>query len=423
MTMSKLSIKFQPYAADSGSARVPMEVIDHNLEQVWAQSHKLRDEAEVDVAPGTYLVRAHLPSGEIVSAQAQVGENETKKIDLIPKQHSPQESLGWAYYLKGVSRTGQPVNKSFSFEAALRGIGEESAGAESLSTPKLNLYFHHAKSGWHSLSALEDTHNLKLPKADFPLEVEVDRAIRYLDPLTPVSLRLKTKRPLRKCPGQLWLRVGGDEPWSKFVALPSAKELRVLVTLDDDEPQQSDDPLNVIVDSGNPQAEAILGYLSSGDFGSAKLVGGQVVESAVQLLWDKVDDPTGAAIGGYLLLATEHLFKVNWTNNLANWMEWLPDGAVIHAWHVLRQKKGDGKLARKWLIEAAKRGVPLYTQGLRLLFDGLNIFDMRADGKDKDVKAALERIRPYAAAADWRTPVTTFFGKDPAKPEPLLRTR
>lgn len=418
--MSKLNIKFQPYAADSGSAQVPMEVIDHNLEQVWAQSQMLRDEAEVDVAPGTYLVRAHLPSGEIVSAQAQVGENESKKIELIPKQHSPQETLGWAYYLKGVSRTGQTARTFAAFDPA--SLFRAAATADSISTPKLDLYFHNAESGWHSLSSLEDAHELELPGADFPVEVMVDRAIRYLDPLTPVSLRLKTKRNLRKCPGQFWLQVGGDQPWSKFVALPSARELRVLVTRDDDEPQQSDDPLNVIVDSGNPQAEAILGYLSAGDFGSAKLVGGEVVESAMHLLWDKLDDPTGAAIGGYLLLATGHLFKVNWTNNLADWMKWLPDGAVVHAWHVLRQKGGDGKLARKWLIEAAERGVPLYTQGLRLLFDGLNIFDMRADSKDEEVKAALESIRPYAAAADWRAPVTTFFGHDPAKPEPLLRT-
>ena len=73
----------------------------------------------------------------------------------------------------------------------------------------------------------------------------------------------------------------------------------------------------------------------------------------------KGKDPSGAAIGGYFLLRAEQLDRLHdWTGNLAERFPWLPDGCVIHAWHLLKQEESDPKRARKRLLEAEQRGLP-----------------------------------------------------------------
>src|SRR5438132_1177722 len=105
--MSTLRIQFGEQTADTGSAFVPMEVINNNFEQVWKQPAALGLVTEVEVDPGNYLVRAHLPSGDIAAAQAEVGSGATKDVYLQPARSSPRETLSWAYYLKGISRATQ----------------------------------------------------------------------------------------------------------------------------------------------------------------------------------------------------------------------------------------------------------------------------------------------------------------------------
>jgi len=54
------------------------------------------------------------------------------------------------------------------------------------------------------------------------------------------------------------------------------------------------------------RAEALLGYLISGDYGSARAVSEDVVKYAEKLLHDKTSDPGQAAIGAYYLLRAGH---------------------------------------------------------------------------------------------------------------------
>jgi hypothetical protein len=177
----------------------------------------------------------------------------------------------------------------------------------------------------------------------------------------------------------------------------------------------------VAVRENDPRTEALLGYLISGQYSSARIVGPEIVRDAEQLLFEKMRDPTGAAVAGYYLLKTGHFDSLHdWTRNLADWFPWLPDGAVIRAWHVWRQERSDYEEARERLLQAAGRGIPLYTQGLRLLLDGLNLLHHKATAQgleDSEIAAALEQVRPYARAADWRAPTTTFYARHPSEPD------
>jgi hypothetical protein len=214
---------------------------------------------------------------------------------------------------------------------------------------------------------------------------------------------------------QHMLQLGGPRiPW-RMVALPAAERLEVTVrpSGNEDEPE-----LTVTVATDNNLIEALLGYLTIGALGHASLVNRQ----AERLLFAKVADPAAAAVGGYYLLRVSDLARLHeWPGNLANWMEWMPDGAVIRAWQLIReqqeaQEPSNAALgtARDWLLEAVERGTPVYTEGLRLLVAGLKLLDFEADGQDREVGDALGRVRPFAAAADLGQPTTTYTGSSPS---------
>jgi repressor LexA len=167
------------------------------------------------------------------------------------------------------------------------------------------------------------------------------------------------------------------------------------------------------------EAEALLGYLRTGAVEGADV-------TAASLLKRKRRDPIAAAIGGYYLLRTARLDRLSdWGPNLSRWFPWLADGAVINGWqhiHAGRERRGDPDqhfdAARRELILATRRGVPVYTEGLQLLVDGLRLLRKDAEAEDAELDAALTFIEPFAMAADWSAATVTYGGADPAMPHP-----
>ena len=176
------------------------------------------------------------------------------------------------------------------------------------------------------------------------------------------------------------------------------------------------------VTTHSAEAEALLGYLRTGSVEGADV-------TAESLLQQKRRDPIAAAIGGYYLLRTANIDRLSeWGPNLSQWFPWLPDGAVINGWqhiHAGREHRGDQDrhfdAARRQLIEAVRRGVPVYTEGLRLLVDALRLLREDAEAEDAELDAALTFIEPFAMAADWSAATVTYSGADPAEPDLRLR--
>jgi len=74
------------------------------------------------------------------------------------------------------------------------------------------------------------------------------------------------------------------------------------------------------------------------------------------------------------------------------------------------------KAIRDRLIEAVNRGIPVYTEGLRLLYDGLTMLSFEFKQKDEAVEQAFARIKQYMAYADMSQETTTFTGIYPDQP-------
>lgn len=98
----------------------------------------------------------------------------------------------------------------------------------------------------------------------------------------------------------------------------------------------------------------------------------------------------------------------------------LPDGPIIRAWQLLLEAGRNPTLqadhfqqARERLLEATRRGFPLFTEGLRRLRDGLLLLDRLSEQHDTDVRRALLKVGAYTASADWSSTATTFLAAHP----------
>lgn len=354
-------------------SRVPLvvDVLDDDLNTVWSGPIQLGDSRAVVLPrPGKYAVQVKLPSGQTMTRLCDVQEGAPASVELAPAAGSPHESLEWA---------------TLSKPEALRG-GDE----DQLQSVWLRLWSRSSTADW---SVVPWT----------PISVDRDPGVAQY------TFGFRSMQQF----GQYFLQVGGPSMAWKLVALP-ADDIHVLIT-GVAEGDGKRDPVDMTVTSVEHRGEALLGYMAQGEMEEARSV-------AKALLHDKVENPTAAAAAAYFLLRTGDFEEFRrWMANLANLMQWLPDGSVIDAWAILRSARPDPVRARDRLVEAADRGLPVYTAGLRLLIDGLSLFAADKMLKTPEIIAALEDVRRYGAAAEWRARTTTFVGSDPESPGEDIR--
>ncbi len=375
-------LHFETHGHETNDVPVRIEIFNASLRLIQDSWLRADESREFPLKPGVYSIRASVSSGQVLEQVLPVQEGKVEVCDLPLHQVSPHESQEWAYLT-------QPI---------------DAQGAKTLSDEKYQglwvRVWERKNDGIWKVRPFPDRNNLEISSN----EDGVSYKVRDLES------------------GFYALQVGGPHvPW-KIVALPSTYEIMILIR-----PSSiiSDDvyPLDVVVSSNKWQVESLLSLMQRGDMSGAN----DLVEKSVlaeTLLYSKMEDSNAAAIGGYFLLRVGSTKRLgDWIQNLDNRFPWLPDGAIIHAWQLIREIKLDKKRpsillteARLRLLEAVRRGFPLYTEGLRLLRDGLIMFDQRAKGDDKEIRDALEQIGNYAGAADWSVGNTTFTGKSPDKP-------
>jgi hypothetical protein len=141
----------------------------------------------------------------------------------------------------------------------------------------------------------------------------------------------------------------------------------------------------------------LLAYLNAGRTG----VAGELLKLARGALFDKYNNPLGAAAGGYVLLSTVDSDQLgdwpHWLENLAENFPHLADGAILRVkWLLDRGGSADLPEARRRLREAYDRGVPFFTAGVAWLMEGLARV---ADGED-EFSMMLRTVRAVAPSVD-----------------------
>jgi hypothetical protein len=155
---------------------------------------------------------------------------------------------------------------------------------------------------------------------------------------------------------------------------------------------------SIRVQTTEPVADTILNYLRRGDVAAARTME-EWAEKSEELLADKMSDPYGASVGGYLLLRLQRPDLLHsWPRTLADAASFLPDGCIIWA-SQLRQNPDASHDITDYLLKAVDRGLPVYTSGLRLLLDGLRV--LGSEGI-----AAYKKVVSQAGSIIWESPIT-----------------
>ncbi len=399
--MSQIQTRFAYGAGDSENALIPLEVFNAKSETVYRDSVRMGSAVlKRDFDPGTYLVRATLPSGEVLSKTVEVKADRSVEVLLRPRRQSPRENLGWAYYLQ--SSVTRPLELMVDRQL-----------------PQVR-FWQHNTSGWTEMILRPDSK--RLGNSTY---VNFDASLGDTQPGVRLLVELQSHGDWRRWElGQFWVQVEA-EGFSRMMAVPPAPTIGILVV--DAEPHPKDSAtFRIVAASGDPTTQALLGYLSSGDFESARNVGTDWYKHVQETLKSKIDDPGMAAIAGYLLLEVGDAGQLDdWTRTLARGTPWLPDGPIIRAAQLLAGPDPEPKDVADWMLEAVRRGLPMFTQGLRLLYDGLgNLKDYFAANPEpewadraKSVAEQVEFLRPYCASAIWQSPFTCFSATHPEDPQ------
>ena len=370
------------FPSEPGTPPLVTTVLNAEAHLVTRTTLSPRNRSELlELAPGDYLVQVERPSGPPLQRTARLEAGKTAEPNLGPDFPSPHEWL----------RRGQ-VRGILGYGAAFR-LPTLPSSPRPETDVRLRLWTRTGPA-WTPVppSALHATTAPDAARVDFRTGANPAHALQLAGPDLP----------------------------SRIIILPGFETGMALVLT---RKEDADLPAEVTftIDSDDDLLDSLAQTLAASapthpaDIWEHAADGGGVL--AERALYEKMQDPARAALGGYYLLRfgmLDHLH--DWPENLANWFPMLADGPVIRAWQHLRDEHHhDVDKATSRLIEAAERGIPVFAEGLRLLVDGLRLV-IRARPDRQDALKALERVGPHLAAAAPVGAHTAFFGTAPDQP-------
>lgn len=422
--MSEIKVQFEGNFSMVDDLPVPTEVIGADMEMVAERNTFLKRSTEIPVpGPGTYLVRARLSSGELLSSTIKVAEGTADAI-LVSKDASPREDLAWAYGIQGIARAGGQKNK-------LRELRELHRSSASQVYPGYLEAFEVADTefalaepptsqvrfgrtwrvvGWNPTNGTW-RHALASGVTTGPDPMPDDNRMAMFGHISRTDLVSDTRLWT-----PLWQEVVCDVPagpWTVLVALPPLLATHFAVVRTEDRHR----PVRCLARGSDARMDALASYLNQGAFDDARRIGDALQTKMTELLQSKLRDPAAAVVAAYFLVRAGTVTHPEWIDNLANWFPKIADGPVLQAWISLQMPVRNDDKVRAHLLEAVRRGVPMYSYGLRLLYDGLYLLLQRQTDEELDV--AFRAVRGVAAQADWKSLLTCTM-RDSGVPWPFV---
>lgn len=366
-----------------------------------------REEVAVG-GPGAYLVRTQLPSGQWISGTTTVPER--------PEKRGDDAAVAPARLSFGARKPRAGRVHADIYDTDIAVAIAEIAGAGNADEP-----IDAIRTGSKSLPARSGFSHARVPRSGAAMETKAAPLPTVPDRVelrcgffggweedrdpgtgrTQLSLRLEeasvTAPSNIALPGDFVLRrhpgeSGGTQAWKpllvrarlRFDAARDRKADALLVwpPTGDASPRLnlrpdrdiSENPSAVPViasaETGNRDVDALFSYVRGNALEAARRIAPDVIGRAESFLNGKVANPLYATLAAYVLLKLGSDARGDWVRNLADWFPFLPDGAILQGWFCIHA--GRAEEAGDWFHAALDRGVPMYTEGVRLLHDGLN---------------------------------------------------
>ncbi|MGW7368677.1 hypothetical protein ACWGI8_35930 [Streptomyces sp. NPDC054841] len=365
--------------------------------------------ARYEVEPGRYVVSATLPSGVVLSEDAEAREGEETPV-VLDASESPYETHAWQYLMGNIESrpvyhgpVTAPVPRSTGSRCIGTGLQQEAAPAPGRSV-KATWISDATPESW----TFEAMNALVAEPTDASIADEVAAAPHYVLPRpdetdgTSHLFRFggtKLTGPVGWPTGRRQFLLVEMADTAHLATLPvpwGSARVEILVNA-----RQSPTGSPVAVTVRDRAVGAGLAYMARGalDLAAALFTD---VES---MLFGERRNRLAATAGAYVLVGTDLADGPRpWDPLLVSLRErypWMSDGSVLWAVRQLRRAttQTDRDTARAGLIEAYDRGVPLYTLGLSWLIDGLSEFP-----DDPECVRRLGRARQLSWRVDMREP-------------------
>jgi hypothetical protein len=361
----------------TGDRNLPVEVRDQRLRLVdqglsgWSPRDRANGR-EFRLDPGAYVVSVRLPGGRSLAAAVEVHADDDYSVDLTPED---QWLVPRARYTTAFPAADPPPSAQ---------VGQSSRWA------------------------------VRFFRMEGLSSAALDTAVRVapIDDSVPGSFTLEMSvYP----PGVIFAQLAHSAQTPLNVALLASPEAYCFLTLE----EQAGTLFAGVLPAGDVVERAAQFLAAGEDEHAALLVSGEEAES---LLYRKISDPIGAAVGGYVLLRLNELERTHdWTQNLASWFQWLPDGVVIAGERAAMA--GDHLLALNYFLQVGQRGLPLFTDGFSILVSRLRQYETNShirarltDEQAHDVRALSARLEEWSSFVDFSALTLTFRAADIVEP-------
>ncbi|MET9384785.1 hypothetical protein ABZY09_27885 [Streptomyces sp. NPDC002928] len=340
--------------------------------------------ARYEVTPGPYVVSATLPSGVVLSKDAEATEGADTPVTLRTAP-SPYESHSWQYLMGNIEPYGAyhdgekiPVPRS---QGSRSGVWDKGG----LIPPGHAVWIGDPKpTSWHFTSMLTLAESPGRQPVALGIARSAPHSVASLE-LGDSAARLYRFGPHGPVDEQGKPTLGGPTGHRQFlvvslagteylVTLPAPWDSAQIEVLVNERQSPTGSAVSVTVRDG--RVGPALAYMARGAFDAAAAL----VRDTEELLYGTMENTLAAVAGAYILVGSELTERPQrwdpWLDQLREGFDWLSDGSVLWAMRHLRRAHTEKEhlAARDALIEACDRGVPLFTLGLSRLVHGLSEF-------------------------------------------------
>jgi hypothetical protein len=385
----------------------------------------------VELEAGRYEFSAVLPSGSVTSRVVEVDPGQSRVPVVLDTEDSPHEWLSWQQWSgnasSAVSTEGlrsQMLSRSPQLQGALDQVTAEFWWLPASPALPSDPLWQQLSSQLGGLKQGASIDPLKIrPAAVVVQPIQLLRDPPYLAAKLPAGGNANGRAYLVVSNGNRSMLCAMPWPWPQTDWNGGLATVEAVIAIDEERIESedlgtpdSDEDWSVRPGVRDRMMGGLIGYFAAGEEGTAR----HLLGPARDMLFGKVQNPLAAAAGAHILVGewirdsarnAGQAEWFHWVRNLRQWFPWLPDGALLDGWLALRRRDKEPQVeeARTALLEAERRGIPLYSIGVRRLVDGLLLVagERRQQGKqDPEVEAALGRARQLAWQVDPRQAFT-----------------